>query len=75
VPTTLLALYAAGVAIGLAGTDDRVTKRVLLALLWPLGPAAFVIVVSGLALVAVALWPWRLLPVAAAVAALIYWLV
>lgn len=40
-----LAIYLAGVAIGLWRTDDRWPTRVLLAALWPIGPLAFVAVV------------------------------
>jgi hypothetical protein len=41
-----LAVYLAGVAIGLWRTDDRWPTRVLLALLWPIGPLTFVVVVA-----------------------------
>jgi hypothetical protein len=43
---TVLAIYLAGVAIGLWRTDDRWPTRVLLSLLWPIGPLAFVVVVA-----------------------------
>lgn len=39
-------VYLAGVAIGLWRTDARWPTRPLLALLWPIGPLAFVIVVA-----------------------------
>ncbi len=42
---TVLAIYLAGVAIGLWRTDGSWQTRVLLALLWPIGPLAFVTVV------------------------------
>jgi hypothetical protein len=70
--TTLLALYLGGVAVGIFVVDDRPAMRVLLAVLWPLGPAAFVIVATGLTLVAVVLWPWLMLPVLAALGGLVY---
>lgn len=41
-----LALYLAGVAIGLWRADGPWPTRLLLALLWPIGPLAFVIVVG-----------------------------
>lgn len=43
---TLLAVYLAGVAIGLWRTDGPLPTRLLLAALWPIGPLAFVIVVA-----------------------------
>jgi hypothetical protein len=45
---TILAIYLAGVAIGLWRTDAPLPTRLLLALLWPIGPLAFVIVVAVL---------------------------
>lgn len=42
----LLAIYLAGVVIGLWRTDDRWPTRVLLAILWPIGPLAFVVVIA-----------------------------
>jgi hypothetical protein len=72
--TTLLTVYLAGVIVGLLAVDDRPAVRLVLALLWPVGPAAFVIVVTGLALVAVVLWPLRLIPVIAVLGALASWI-
>jgi hypothetical protein len=43
---TLLTVYIAGVAIGLWRTDASWPMRVLLSLLWPIGPLAFLIVVT-----------------------------
>ena len=43
---TFLAIYLACVAIGLWRTDARLPTRLLLALLWPIGPLAFVLVVA-----------------------------
>ena len=43
---TVLAIYFAGVAIGLWRTDGPLPTRLLLALLWPVGPLAFVLVVA-----------------------------
>jgi hypothetical protein len=42
----LLAVYLAGIAIGLWRTDAPLPTRVLLAVLWPIGPLAFVIVIA-----------------------------
>jgi len=42
---TVLAIYLAGVVIGLWRTDARWPTRPLLALLWPIGPLAFVVTV------------------------------
>ena len=43
---TALAIYLGGVAIGLWRTDAPLPTRVLLAVLWPIGPLAFVVVVA-----------------------------
>jgi hypothetical protein len=43
---TALAIYLAGVAIGLWRTDAPLPTRLLLAMLWPIGPLAFVVVVA-----------------------------
>ena len=46
--TIALVVYGIGVTIGLARTDERWPARVALALLWPLGPLAFIIVIAVL---------------------------
>jgi hypothetical protein len=43
---TALVIYLAGVAIGLWRTDGSWPTRVVLAVLWPIGPLAFLIVVA-----------------------------
>jgi hypothetical protein len=43
---TTLAVYLAGVAIGLWRTDAPLATRLSLAVLWPIGPLALVIVVA-----------------------------
>ena len=40
--TTFLLVYGVGVAVGIALTDAPPATRVGLALLWPVGPAAFI---------------------------------
>lgn len=42
----LVGLYLAGAAVGLAAIDARWPARVGLALLWPIGPLAFVVTVA-----------------------------
>ena len=42
----LLAIYIAGVVIGLVAIDARGLRRVGLALLWPLGPLAFIVTIT-----------------------------
>jgi hypothetical protein len=63
-------LYLTGIAIGLAVMRDPWPARLLIALVWPLGPAAFVLVVSLLLVVATILWPLPLLGLAAVVGTL-----
>jgi hypothetical protein len=43
---TVLAIYLAGVAIGVWRADAPWPTRLVLAALWPIGPLAFVIVVA-----------------------------
>jgi hypothetical protein len=54
----LLGGYLAGAAIAMLATDDRWPVRLALAVCWPLGPLAFLAVVSLLVVVAAVLWPW-----------------
>lgn len=57
VTIVLLLAYGAGVLIGLARTDASWPVRIGLALLWPIGPLAFLCTVTGLLLVALIAWP------------------
>lgn len=43
-------IYLAGVVWGLVMTDARPVQRVVLSLLWPIGPLAFVVTVAILLL-------------------------
>ena len=54
----LLGGYLAGALVALAATDDRWPVRLTLAVLWPVGPLAFVAIVALLLVVAAILWPW-----------------
>ena len=49
--------YVAGVLIGLAATDARPAARLGLALLWPLGFAAFVVTLAVLAAASLIAFP------------------
>lgn len=53
----LLGVYLVGVIVGVVATQGGPATRLLLALLWPLGPLAFVITVAGLLLVAAVAFP------------------
>jgi len=44
----LFTIYLIGVLIGLWRTDGRPLTKMLVALTWPLGVAAFVVTISGL---------------------------
>ena len=44
--TLVLWIYLAGVAIGLWRTDGPLPTRLLLSVLWPIGPLVFVLVVA-----------------------------
>ena len=67
------AVYLAGVAIGLIATQGGIATRVALALLWPLGPLAFVLVSTGLLLLAAVVFPVFGVILAAAVTG-IWWI-
>lgn len=68
-------VYALGVLIGLAVMRDRFVPRLVTALLWPIGPMTGIVVVCGLLLVAVILWPTLMLVGAALVGSAVYLLV
>jgi hypothetical protein len=68
VPVAIL-IYVVGVAVGLVFTDARPLARAGLALAWPIAPLAFVVVVSGLLLAALYIFPVFGAVVAAGVAA------
>ncbi len=68
--TVALGIYLTGVAIGLAVMRDRWPERVITALAWPLGPAAFVVVITIMLLAAAVLWPVPVLSGAALITAL-----
>jgi hypothetical protein len=46
--TPVLLVYGAGVVVGLLRADAPLPTRLALALLWPLGPIAFVVTMTGL---------------------------
>jgi hypothetical protein len=68
----LLLVYVGGVALGLLGTDDGWRQRIVVSLCWPLGPLAFAVVIVGLSLAAILLWPVPLLLLGAALASIAY---
>lgn len=53
----MLLIYVLGVLTGLILTDARPLTRIVLALAWPIAPLAFVVVVSGLLLAALYIFP------------------
>jgi L-ascorbate metabolism protein UlaG (beta-lactamase superfamily) len=55
--TLLFGVYIVGVVIGLLTTDARGMTRVALALLWPLGPLAFLVTLTTLFLASVVAFP------------------
>lgn len=64
-------VYAAGIILGLLFTDARPLTRIGLALLWPLGPLAFVVTLAILAVASLIAFP--MVGIAAGVAAVIVW--
>jgi hypothetical protein len=72
--TTVLAnVYLAGVLVALAVMRDRWPVRIATALVWPLGPIAFLIVIPIQLAAAAILWPVRSLA-AVGVVSLLVWL-
>ena len=69
-----LSAYLLGVVVALAVMRDPWPARVGTALLWPLGPLAFVAVVIILVVASLMLWPLLLVPAAAILGALAWWL-
>jgi hypothetical protein len=69
----IVAMYAAGVAIGLMVMRDPWPARLATALAWPLGLVAFVLVAVILAAAAIYLWPVPMLVTLGAFA--LIWLV
>jgi len=53
----VLLIYVVGVLLGLVFTDGRPLVRLVLALAWPIAPLAFVVVVGGLLLAALYIFP------------------
>ena len=53
----LAGIYMLGVIVGLIATQGGVATRLLMALLWPLGPLAFIVTVAGLLIVAAIAFP------------------
>jgi hypothetical protein len=48
----LLTAYVIGVLVGLWRTDGPPATKLTLALLWPIGPLAFLVTISGLVIAA-----------------------
>lgn len=67
-------IYVTGVIIGLWVMRDPWPTRIATALVWPLGPVAFVVVVGILLVASAILWPLPVLAAAAVVGAVGWWL-
>jgi hypothetical protein len=48
----LLTIYLMGVLVGLWRTDGSPATKLTMALLWPIGPLAFLVTISGLVVAA-----------------------
>jgi hypothetical protein len=68
-----LSIYLTGLVIALAVMRDPWPERIGTALVWPLGPIAFVVVISIMLLASAVLWPVLILG-GAAVLGLLAWL-
>lgn len=56
--TWVWGIYLAGVAVGLWRVDGPLSVKLPLALLWPIGPAVFALVVTVLVVAATVAFPW-----------------
>jgi hypothetical protein len=72
--TAALVLYAAGVVLALWRTDADWPVRLTLAILWPIGPLAFVLTVALLLAASVVAFPSLAVGVAAIAALVLWWL-
>ena len=66
---SLVGIYVVGVAIGLIAMRDPWPTRIVTALVWPLGVAAFFVVLAIMSIAAVYLWPVPVLATLALAAA------
>ena len=69
---TLLTIYVIGIVIGLVVMRDPIGPRLATALVWPLGPVAFIDGITILVIASAALWPVTVLGLAAVVGALVW---
>jgi hypothetical protein len=69
----LLSIYLSGLVIALAVMRDPWPARIGTALVWPLGPIAFVVVISIMLVASAILWPVLILG-SAALLGLLAWL-
>jgi hypothetical protein len=69
----MLGVYLIGVVVGVFATQGGPGTRLLLAVLWPLGPLAFVITVTGLLVVGAIVFPVFGV-ILAAIVAVVWWL-
>ena len=67
-----MVVYVAGVLIALAMSDARPVERLALALLWPLGPIAFVVTLAALLLASAIAYPIVGVPLLLAIG-LLWW--
>jgi len=76
VPDPIVAItmaYVAGVVWGLLMSDARPLERVVLALLWPFGPLAFVVTITILLAASVIAYPLVMVPALAVGLAVLWW--
>lgn len=72
-PAAITVLYVAGVVWGQLMSDAKPLERVVLSLLWPLGPLAFLVTVTILLAASVMAYPVVMVPVVVALV-FVWWL-
>ena len=72
-PWFLTVVYVLGVAWCLLMSDARAVDRVVLAILWPLGPIAIVVTVGILLIASAVAYPMIGVPLLVGIALVVWW--
>lgn len=72
-PWLLAVVYILGAAWCLFMSDARAIERLMLAILWPIGPIAFVLTVCILLIASVIAYPIVMVPAFVAIGLFVWW--
>jgi len=73
VVAAITTLYIVGVVWALVRTNARPAERLVLSVLWPLGPLAFLVTLAILLAASVIAYPLVMVPAALVVLAVVWW--